>query len=188
MPDLRDRTYKTEGIILKRVNLGEADRILTIYTKHYGKIRAIAKGVRKLTSRKGGNVELFNHLALFLARGKNLDILSEVQLINSFRDWRKDLARVGVGYYFCELVDRLTPDGQASRAVFELLKDSLGRISKQGLPELVRGFERSLLNELGFGVPEELKASRASLKPYIESIIEKEINSPKILRFKSKSL
>ena len=59
------RTYKTEGIILKRINFGEADRILTSYTKHFGKISLLAKGVRKITSRKGGNIELFNQTVLF---------------------------------------------------------------------------------------------------------------------------
>jgi len=176
------RTYKTEGIILKRTNFGEADRILTIYTKHYGKIRAIAKGVRKITSRKGGNVEAFNHVSLFLARGRNLDIVTEAEVIESFKSWRKDLKKVGLAFYFCELVDKLTPDGQASRVVFELLQESLGKIDKESLPELARSFEERLLEELGFGVPEALKRRPDSLKGYIESIIEKKINSPKILR------
>lgn len=176
-----DRTYKTEGIILKRINFGEADRILTIYTKHYGKIRAIAKGVRKITSRKGGNVEAFNHVSLFLAQGKNLDIVCEVEVINSFKSWRKNLKKVGLAYYFCELVDKLTPDGQANRAVFELLREFLGRIGKESESELTRSFEERLLEELGFGVPEALRNTPDSLKGYIETIVEKKINSPKIL-------
>lgn len=177
-----ERTYKTEGIILKRANFGEADRILTIYTKHYGKIRALAKGVRKVTSRKGGNVEAFNHVSLFLAQGKNLDIVSEAQVINSFKSWRKDLLKVGLAFYFCELVDKLTPDGQANQAVFELLRGSLAQIGKGRASELVRRFEEDLLEELGFGVPEELKKSPGSLKAYIETITERKITTPKILR------
>lgn len=174
-------TYKTEGIILKRINFGEADRILTIYTKHYGKIRAIAKGVRRITSRKGGNVELFNHVTLFLARGRNLDIISEAQVLNSYKSWRRNLKKVGFAYYFCELVDKLTPDGQENRAVFELLRDFLDKIERESLPELARSFEERLLEELGFGVPGALKESQESLKSYIESIIEKKIKTPKIL-------
>lgn len=176
-----NRTYKTEGIVLKRVNLGEADRILTIYTKHYGKIRALAKGVRKLTSRKGGNVELFNHLVLFLVKGRDLDIISEVQLLNSFRSWRKDLNKIGLAYYFCELVDKLTPEGQADKAVFELLRESLGRIDKETPSELIRSLEEELLKELGFGILPQLQESQESLRDYIEEIIEKKISTLKIV-------
>ncbi len=176
------KTYRTEGIILKRDNFGEADRILTIFTKHYGKLRCLAKGVRRVTSRKGGNVELFNCAILFLIRGRNLDLLSEAQVINSYRFWRRTLKKVGLAYYLCELVDRLTPEGQENRAVFDLLRDSLGEIGKKKPLELVRGFEEKLLIELGFGVPEALKNRPGSLKDYIESIIEAKIKSPKILR------
>ncbi|MGB9706629.1 MAG: DNA repair protein RecO [Microgenomates group bacterium] len=174
-------TYKTEGIILKRKNFGEADKILTIYSKHYGKIRAIAKGVRKLKSRKAGSLELFNHCRLVLAKGRNLDIISEVEVINTFRWWRENLTKVGVAWYFCELVDKLTPDEQANKAVFELLKSFLEKIDTDSLPNLVRSFEEHLLDELGFGVPSQLRNRQGSLKSYIESITEKEVQSPKIL-------
>ena len=172
------RTYKTEGIVLKRKNFGEADKLLTIYTKHYGKIRAIAKGIRKTTSRKAGSLELFNHCVLFLAKGRNLDIITETETINSFRSWRKSLTKVGFAYYFCELVDKLTPDGQPNRNVFELLKDYLERISIADLPVLSRSFEEHLLDELGFGIPLEIKSQPGSLKNYIESITERQLNSP----------
>lgn len=176
------RTYKTEGIVLKRRNFGEADRIVTIYTKHYGKIRALAKGVRKIKSRKGPSLEPFNQTSLFLAQGKNLDLITETQLINSFSDWRKDLMRVGVAYYFCELVDKLTPDGQANQSVFGLLRDFLAKTADSPLRSLVREFEEELLEELGFGVPDGARDETGSLKSYIETITEKKINSPKILR------
>lgn len=171
-------TYKTEGIVLKRKNFGEADKLLTVYTKHYGKIRAIAKGIRKTTSRKAGSLELFNHCILFLAKGRNLDIITETQTVNSFRLWRKNLTKVGVAYYFCELVDKLTPDGQSNRQVFELLKEYLEGISTAELSAFSRSFEEHLLNELGFGIPSDIKSQPGSLKNYIESITERQINSP----------
>lgn len=176
------RTRKTEGIILKRSNLGEADRILVIYSKHYGKIRAIAKGIRKVTSRKAGSLELFNHTLLFFIKGRNLDLISEAQTINSFKSWRKDLRKICMAYYFCELVDKLTPDEQENRLVFELLKESLDNLEAGGSLRLIRGFEERLLEELGFGVPPVVRKTPGSLKTYIESIIEKRINSPKILK------
>jgi len=175
-------SFKTEGIILKRMNYGEADRILTIYTSHHGKIRAMAKGVRKLQSRKAGSLELFNHSVLFLIKGKNLDLITEAQAINLFKSWRKNLIKVGIAYYLCELVDKLTPDNQPHEAVFELLKETLKKIGLKENKILVREFEEKLLNELGFGVPEVLRQTQGSLKTYVESIIEKKLNSPKILK------
>ncbi|HUS59874.1 MAG TPA: DNA repair protein RecO [Nevskiaceae bacterium] len=171
------RSYKTEGVILKRINFGEADKILTIYSKHYGKIKALAKGVRKITSRKGGNVELFNQVIIFLARGRNLDILTEVQVLNSFKEWRKNLSKVGTAYYFCELVDKLTPEGQPNQAVFRLLKDSLNKIGQEKRLGLTRAFEEKLLEELGFGIPPGLRQTKGNLNAYIEEITERKINS-----------
>ncbi len=174
------RTIKTEGIILKRINYGEADRILTIYTKHYGKIKALAKGVRKITSRRGGNVELFNQATLFFHKGKNLDLLTEAQVTNAFKSWRKDLKKVATAYYFAELVDKLTPEEQPNQAVFNLLSRYLEKIGTASLPELTRSFEEALLKELGFGVPKELRDKPGSLRDYIETITEKKLNSQEI--------
>jgi len=190
------KTYKTEGIILKRTNYGEADRILTIFTKHYGKIRVMAKGVRKLSSRKAGSLELFNQSLLFLVKGKNMDLITEAEVVNLFKNWRKDLNKVALAYYFCELVDKLTPDNQPHPLVFELLRQSFLKrgflpasparfaARRAGGPasRLVREFEEKLLNELGFGVPEVLQKTQGSLRFYIESIIEKHLNSPRILK------
>lgn len=175
-------SYKTEGIILKRIDYGEADRILTIYSKHYGKIRALAKGVRKLTSRKAGALELFNHVSLFIAKGKNLDLITEVELVNSSKRWRKNLVRVGVAYYFCELIDKLTPEGQVNREVFELLRRSLVELGEKDLKPLVLNFQEKLLKELGFGVPPEARQSPQDFQAYIESISEKEIVAPRIIK------
>jgi len=173
--------YKTEGIILKRMSFGEADKILTIYTKHYGKIRAVAKGIRKIKSRKGGNVELFNQSIVFLIRGRNLDILTEAQVINSFKAWRHNLEMVVLAYYFCELVDKLTPDGQANGYLYDILRSFLGKIGQEGyLGGLARSFEEKVLIELGFGIPQALRGKEESLKSYIEEVSERKLNSQTI--------
>ncbi len=170
-------SYKTEGVILKRTNYGEADRILTIYTKHYGKIKTIAKGVRKITSRKGGNVELFNHCVLFLAEGRNLDIVTEAQVVNSFSKLKKDLRKTAAAFYLVELVDQLTPDRQVNRQVFNLLVGTLGELSakRSELSATTRNFEIELLRLLGFWSD---KVDRRDIKGYIEEIIEKKLKSP----------
>ena len=171
-------TYKTEGVILKRLNYGEADRILTIYTKYRGKIRAIAKGVRKITSRKGGNVELFNHCVLFLAEGRNLDIVTEAQVVNSFSRLSDDLEKTATGFYLVELIDQLTPDGQVNRQVFDLLVQALSDLGTTNyeLRTIIHDFEIDLLKLLGFWSD---KVDIKNVKGYIEEIIERELKSPK---------
>lgn len=177
-------SYKTEGVILKRINYGEADRILTIYTKHYGKIKAIAKGVRKITSRKGGNLELFNHCTLFLARGRNLDIITEAQVIRSFSALDDDLKKTAAAFYIVELVDQLTPDGQANRRVFDLLVNVLGTLQSaiNDQQSTTRDFEISLLRLLGFWSD---KIDRADVKGYIEEVIERRLKSAEFKEYLS---
>ncbi|MFH1840800.1 MAG: DNA repair protein RecO [Candidatus Shapirobacteria bacterium] len=176
-----NRSYRATGIVLRQVDWGEADKLLTLYTRYRGKVRLVAKGIRWLNSRKGGSLELFNLVDVMVARGKNLGIVTEVEVLENYNQWRKDLIKVAVAYYFCELVDRLTPEEQTNEKVFTLLRDNLRLISGGKVKELVRHFEEELLDELGFGVPVEVRAVSGSLRSYIETIIERRINSPKIL-------
>lgn len=171
------RTYKTEGIVLKRINYSEADKIITIFTKHYGKIKCLAKGIRKLTSRRGGNLELFNLVVLFLVKGKNLDLVTEAQVVDSFAGFRQDLKRVAIAYQLNELVDRFTRENQANWHVFELLKDSFKKLTqpKIDLKKVVVDFKIKLLKYTGFGLPTEI--TEESLNSHIEKIIEKRVKS-----------
>jgi DNA repair protein RecO (recombination protein O) len=147
-------TYKTEGVVLKRKDFGEADRILTIFSKNKGKITAIAKGVRKMESRKGGNVELFNHGAFLLAEGRNMDVLTEVQVINPFRRIRENLKLVSYTYHVVELVDQFAQENQENNQVFKLLLTVLGSVNEEKdfsqVKTSLRAFEIKLLNYFGF--------------------------------------
>ena len=186
------RTYKTEGIIIKRINFGEADRILTIFTKHYGKIKAIAKGIRKIKSRRAPHLELFNQVVLFLNKGKNLDIITEAQLVNTFSYLRKDLRKIGLVFKACESVDQLTGEKQVQKEVFNLLVAyfndlnlSAGKADHQSktvreLLETVRTFEIELLQILGF-LPKGKSLEKIETDRYIEKITEKKLKSRKFL-------
>ncbi len=121
----RVRVYTTDAIVLKRHNFGEADRIVTLYTPEHGKLRAIAKGARRPASRLAGHLELFCLSALQLAHGRELDVVTQAETRDAFRPVRDDLARTTQAIYALELVDRLTPDRQESRAVFDLLHELL---------------------------------------------------------------
>lgn len=142
----RERLYRTEAVVLRRRDLGETDRILTLYTPHQGKMSAIAKGVRKPSSRKAGHLELFTHSQLLVARGRNLDIITQAEVIHDYRALREDLDRVTYAHYVVELLDRFTSEGQENQAAFSLLVETLGRLCEaQDLPLAVRHYELRLL-------------------------------------------
>lgn len=176
------RSFKAEGIVLKRINFSETDRIVTFFTKRDGKIAVIAKGVRRITSKRAGNIELFNNVIFFVHKTKKLGILTEVDLIDSYKDFKNDFKKVACAYYFVELLDKLTPENQENAQVYELLRDYLKSLATADIEKLTLSFENNLLKILGFGVPEDIKRNPAMMTDYIESITERKINSRRIKR------
>ncbi len=147
----RERLYRTEAIILKRSNLGEADRLLTLYTPYQGKYRVIAKGVRKPTSRKAGHLELLSHSKLLLARGRSLDIVTQAETVNAFPKLRTDLTKTSRAYYIMELIDRFTGEGIENYPLFELLLQVLTGLNDESDIELTtRFYELHLLGLVGY--------------------------------------
>lgn len=176
------RSYKTEGIILKRSNYGEADRILTAFTKHHGKIKILAKGVRRIKSRRGPNVELFNWTTLFLHKGKNFDLLGETEVKDSFSPLRTDLQKIGICYQVCELIDGLCPEGQENRRVFDLSVDTFKQVATpdfRSLANFLPNFELELLRELGYWPKNKLPP--VGLQVFIEEILERKLKTPRFL-------
>ncbi len=147
----RERSYRTEAIIIRRSDFGEADRLLTLLTRDYGKLRAIAKGARKPQSRKTGHVELFMRSQFMLAKGRNLDIVTQVELIEPHRVLSADLVRATYAAYVVELLDSFTPEEERQVAIYELLRDTLGRLDTSDNVRLVaRYFELRLLSLVGY--------------------------------------
>lgn len=143
--------YRTEAVVLRRLDYGEADRILTLFTRQRGKLRAIAKGVRRPSSRLGGHLELFAHSHLLLAHGRNLETVTQAETLHSFLGLREDLIRTSLACTAIELLDRLTPDGIENQAAFDLLVRSLDHLSTWRRPELAsRYFAMQLLGILGY--------------------------------------
>jgi DNA repair protein RecO (recombination protein O) len=144
-------TYKTEGIILHRRDFSEADKIITIFTEDYGKIYAVAKGIRRPVSKSSGHLELFTYCDLFIASGRNLDIICQVETKASFRPLRCNLLKTSIAYYIAELVLKITPEKQENKDVFNLLVETFDYLSKDGNPEvLIRWFELALIKNTGF--------------------------------------
>jgi len=147
----RERTYRTEGVVLRRSDFGEADRLLTIMTPHRGKIRGLAKGVRKLKSRKAGHVELLMRTDFFLAVGRSLDIITQAQVIEPYRALREDMRRITYGYYMSELVDRFMGEAEQNPAVYRLLCNGLGWVcTTRDFMRTARYFELHLLECVGY--------------------------------------
>jgi DNA repair protein RecO (recombination protein O) len=145
------RTYQTQGIILKQTKLGEFDKIVTIYTPELGKLRAVAKGACRPKSKLGGNVEPLTHSLMLLAKGRNLDIVTQSQTINGFLALKSDLWRMACGLYILELIDSFTIEGGESRPLFDLSLDILNRLSEPDSSEgILRYFELHLLHYLGY--------------------------------------
>lgn len=144
-------TFSAEALVLRRANFGEADQVVTLLTRFQGKIAAVAKGVRKMGSRKGGNLDLLNHVKLHLAEGKNMDIITEVELLSAFPKIKSDLEKVTLAYQIIESVDKLMTEKEEHDAVFRLAKDALTLLETSTKPELITySFQLKLLSSLGF--------------------------------------
>lgn len=147
----RSRVYHTEAIVLRHSEFGEADRLLTVYTPELGKLRLLAKGVRKSRSRKAGHLELFTKTELLVARGRNLDIVTQAQAVEPFRALRTDLWRMSHACYVVELVDAFGEEQAENAPLYLLLCNALGWIcTSDDLPLTLRFVELSLLGMVGY--------------------------------------
>ena len=145
------RNYQTEAIIIKKTKLGEADSILTFYTPHLGKIQGFAKSVRRPKSKLAGHLELLTHSLVSLARGRNLDTITGSQTINSFLPLKSGLWLTSCALYVTELINQFTADHIENYPLFQLLIETIHRLSQADDNELVlRYFELHLLNAVGY--------------------------------------
>ena len=144
------RRYVTDAIVLSRFDYGEADRILTLITPGDGKIKAIAKGIRRPTSRIGGSVEPFAELKLVLAHGRTFDVVTQVSVVHPFLRMRDDLVSFGTASYMAELANGVLEERHAADSVYVLLKRAYEILDAGMAPARVaRWFEMHLADELG---------------------------------------
>lgn len=173
------RSYRLEGIIIKRKDFGESDRILTVLTKHQGKIKLIAKGVRKINSRRAAHIELLNQSVLTVHDGK-FPTVTEAETFNHFAGLKNDLRRAAFAFYICELLDGLLAEHQESKAVYDLALNVLEKLEITDNPKaLISKFEQEILISLGFW-PQQQAAIQDS-DQFIEDIIERKIKTKRIL-------
>lgn len=172
------KRYSSEGIILARRNYSEADRILVIFSKNYGKISLIAKGVRKLNSRKRGHLEVFSHIKFAAAKGKNLDILTEAEIVDSFSKVRSELKKVAVAYYILEVVGRVTREDEKNDILYSNILKNLRMLKTSiSLRNLRENFISQTLTILGFW-PKGRKMDDPD--KVLEEVVEREISSARV--------
>lgn len=146
------RLYKTEAIVLSRFDLGEADRVVTLLTPHLGKLKAIARGVRRPLSRLGGSLEPFAELYVVLARGRTFDVVTQVTIEHAWLRMREQLGPTAVAWYVAELADQAIEERHEAFAIYALLRRAYALLDA-GMAErrVARWFEMRLADELGIG-------------------------------------
>ena len=167
--------YNVSAIVLRRTEIGETDKILRLFTREAGRVDAIAKGAKRSTSKLTGATELFTYSRMQLATGKNLEIITQCEIRESFPLLRSDLNALTRATYLCELVDRLIAQHEPNPEVFDLLLSALYllRRARTNPDVIVHSFEMHLMEERGYQ-PElrrcvkcggELQAGRMAFSP-----------------------
>ena len=152
MPETKFRSFRVEAVVLRHHDYGEADRLLTLYTRQLGKTRVLAKGARKIASRKAGHIEPFTQVKLQLARGRDMLLVTQADTVDAYLPLRENLILTSQASYVLELLDRFTyVDDTENPSTFRLLTDTLTRLASNDDPWLViRYYEMRLLDYLGF--------------------------------------
>jgi len=147
----RLRLYKTEAIVLKHIPIGEADRLVTLYTPHLGKVRAVARGARRTKSKLAGHLEPLTRVQVLIRRGKTLDTISQGETVMSNIDLRNDLWRMSCGLYMAELIERFTQEQMENLSLYRLFRDSLASAGvSKAIDLLLRSFELRMLHLVGY--------------------------------------
>ena len=144
-------SYRVEAVVLRHSDWGEADRLLGLFTREKGKLRVIAKGARKIRSRKAGHLEPFTRVALMLAKAHDMPIVTQAETVEAYQPLREDLMKTGYASYVIELLDRFTYEEGENQTLYDLLVDTLARLANEPSAWLpVRYYEVQLLDLLGF--------------------------------------
>jgi len=171
------KTYQTPAIIFKSRNWHETDRLLTIFTRFYGKKILIAKGVRRTKSRQSGHLQTFCLAKIFCISRRGIDLITQAETIDDFTNLKKSLKRTSQACYFFELVDFLEPVEQSDEAVFDLARQFLTELNEKTFSRKeMFDWIFKLTKLTGFGPPEEVE-NIDELDNYLEKIVEKKLKS-----------
>lgn len=166
------RAEKLVGFVLKRTNFGEADKFITIFTREKGKIKVLAKGIRRINSRRAPHLELFNEVEIMVHEGRIFNIVTEAR---AFSTLKPDLKTTGYLFYISEVLDKLLPENQPHPESYTLLLQFLPNITETR----VKKFTIELLWDLGY-LPKG-NYPKQGISDFVENIIEKPLKSKKFL-------
>ncbi len=170
------RYLKDTAFILRRINFGDSDRYITLFTKNHGKIEVVAKGVRKITSRRAPSIELFNMVEFQAIKTQKNYILTEVKLVSSFEHLKKELKHIEKVFLMCELIDAVMADGVRHVDVFDLLERAGEKISDN--EKNMAYFQAKLLSLLGFWDGKAAFKNDDHVRQVVEQVIERKLKSP----------
>ena len=175
---MRPHSYSSEGIVLSRRNYGEADRILSLYSKDHGRISLMAKGVRRPASRKRGHIEVFNLVKFQAVSGNGMDLMTEAEVVDDFKELRSSLKKVSLTYYFMEVVGKITHEGEPNTELFNLILTNLEKLkTAKRLKELRLDFITKLLILMGYW-PHGQNLDNPDEE--LEKVIERQIYSERV--------
>lgn len=179
------RTFNGEGIILRRLARGETDRQVVIYSKEHGKIRLIARGVRRINSRRSGHLEPFRIVSFSYRKSRAIDSLSEIMTLQTFESIQVDLVKTGYAFFVCEMIDKIIPENEPSEQVYKLTRKVLQDIDLISKPvnmaKILTGFVNEILRLQGF-LPHTKILTAKEIVPFIEQVIERPLRTPPIVR------
>jgi DNA repair protein RecO (recombination protein O) len=133
--------FRDRGVVLRTIRLGEADRIVTLMTESHGKVRAVAKGVRRTTSKFGSRLEPLSHVALLGWQGRgDLDMVNQAEVIDTFRAVREDLDRMAAAMTMLEVVDQIGQERHANPRLYEMLVGAVGALAERNSPMVTPAF------------------------------------------------
>jgi len=176
----RSYSYTIDGIVLKRINFGETDRIVTFFTRELGKLTALAKGVRKISSKRAASLEVGTSVHAMITRGKGMDIITQTVILDSFSAAKTDLKSCTKLYQILEILDLLTRENQELNDVYDVAIETLtylksSEIKRQYLLKQIK----TITELLGFTPPEDM--SELALKNYIETIADRKLKTKDFL-------
>jgi DNA repair protein RecO (recombination protein O) len=170
--------YTSEGIVLARKNYGEADRIIWIFSKSQGRIALIAKGVRRPKSKKRGHLEVFSRINFGAVKGRGMDLLLEAEAIDDFKQIRVSLKKISLAYYFCEVIGRITHEGEPNERLFDLILTNFEKLKSAKLLKKLRlDFITKLLILQGYWPQDKVLADPDQK---LEEVIERQIASKRV--------
>jgi len=170
------------AFVIKRVSIGEADRYITLFTKSQGKQEVIAKGVRKIASRRSPHLELLNKIKFQAVSTRKNFILTDVEVIDTYQPIKRDSKTIGFGFLICELIERLCSIGQVHTDIFHLMDTTLSTLQADAVEDKIMYFETQILSYLGFWDGKRQFSDPADVEHYIEGITERKIKTRKYLK------